>query len=78
MTDGRCATCRHWEPPDPSRDNRPPGVGFGRCGLASLEDGDTLQHWDTLAFAEDAESYMAWLHTSPEFGCVQWAGRDGS
>jgi hypothetical protein len=33
-------------------------------------------HEDTLAVAQDAESYSAFLHTHETFGCVQWEAKN--
>lgn len=79
--DGRCETCRWWEP-SPSEPESVYGhyfkrPEFGVCALGELEDGDKLAHPETLAFAEDAESYKACLMTSPKFGCVQYERKDG-
>jgi hypothetical protein len=70
----RCETCKWWQLKDGySYDLRP---GWGHCERTVLNNGDTLQHSDTLAFAEDAESYRAWLTTAPTFGCVMHDPKD--
>ena len=56
---GYCATCKHWE------------QSSGHCLLATTDSGRPLCK-DSLAVAEDAESYMAWLVTKADFGCVQY------
>lgn len=61
---GRCATCRWWST-DVAEQER------GHCGLAHSVEG-RAEHQQSLAVAQDGESYSAWLVTGPDFGCVQW------
>ena len=66
--DGTCKTCRHWDPNH--IENTTPQWGI--CGKAI----DISREWHEEAHpldmmgASDAECYMAWFHTGPEFGCV--------
>ena len=71
-----CRDCRHWE--EPSR--RQFGFGadsypeFGICPLMESDDGRPA-HPDTLAHAQDMESYNARVYTKPDFGCVMGEAR---
>lgn len=69
MSDGRCATCRHWEEPgDQAFKSRRHGSRL--CMLAETTGGGEL-HPDSLAFAIDDSFRCGTLETSPAFGCVQ-------
>lgn len=46
------------------------------CSRASSENGDA-DFDDSLAVAQDGESYQAWLVTHAEFGCVQFQPKLG-
>jgi hypothetical protein len=64
----RCRTCRWW---DDRNTDRP---GWGHCGLTASENGRPAH--ETKAVALDFESYGASLETAPDFGCVQWKGKE--
>lgn len=75
----RCAGCKHWEQRDGESDR-----GRGRCLMTENKYTDTPrgaaewyrpEHPESLAVAEDGESYYAVLFTAPEFGCVQWVSK---
>jgi hypothetical protein len=76
----RCATCKHWTPPENEAFGEVPGVGW--CKAAP-------QYWDAaewdedcerrilkpqysgvLAMVKDGSDYRAELRTFPDFGCV--------
>ena len=62
----RCRDCKHWA-------DR--GDGWGYCDRAAGIGGDA-EYPESLAYACDCEAYCAFLLTSPDFGCVQFAAKD--
>lgn len=75
-----CLTCRHWRydgyytpRPFPKRDTWASGV----CRMAEAHIG-TADYPESKATAHDAEGYMAWLETLPDFGCNQHQPIGGS
>lgn len=74
-----CRECQHWEEPQRRRfgfsvDSYPE---FGICALMESNDGRPV-HQDTLAHAQDSESYNARVYTRPDFGCVMGEPRGGA
>jgi hypothetical protein len=70
----QCQNCKHWTPNKP--DDEPVGPSWGRCALAKSSNGGPVAF--TMAFAEDSESYGAWLTTRDSFGCVQFTEKGQS
>jgi hypothetical protein len=82
---GRCATCKHWK--QPASEHNPgyfergglPESDLGECMMArnDYQQGSCEQiiPRETLAWAEDGESYHAALITFRQFGCVQWQAK---
>lgn len=66
---GRCKDCRHWK-----RDRAGSGTRteWHACALAD-SDNDEAVYSGSLAIAQDVDMFEAWLETSPQFGCVQFA-----
>ena len=81
----RCKNCRFWntshewtpqgEPHECDDPRQERLRGMGVCSLASSHE-DGPDNPQSLAIAEDAESYNAELVTSPEFGCVQFQPKE--
>jgi hypothetical protein len=69
--DGRCATCKWWLEQEFAAVN-----SWRICDLTVLRGGDAPKYPESRAYAEDAESYRAWLVTAPDFGCVQWERKE--
>jgi hypothetical protein len=69
----RCDSCRWW-----FNDAKPGGpyADWGECKKAEGESA-TPVHDDTLAYAEDRESYKASLNTHRTFGCVMHEPQEG-
>ncbi len=63
MTLKRCKTCRFW------RLESWHEKGWGLCTQMNSEDGKPNVP-ETLAVAQDDESYCAATHTAEDFGCV--------
>jgi len=59
----KCKTCRFW------RVESWHDEGWGICTQTISEDGKPTVP-DTLAVAQDYESYCATTHTEKDFGCV--------
>lgn len=74
---GNCKDCKHWQSPERLEKIYLHSFKMGRCELAGSSE-SYADHPESLAFAEDVESYSAWLNTSPDFGCVQWEAKDAT
>lgn len=82
-TDGRCASCRHWESTAdysyPFEVRRCRAAPHWQEALRWTEDGDRQEllpeHAGRLAFAADGSGYRAELLTRAKFGCVQWEAK---
>ena len=70
----RCKACRHWLP-EPTKHDTFGRLARGYCQLAESGSGYAYVP-DSLAVAQDAESYRAYLVTAETFGCVQWQERE--
>jgi hypothetical protein len=68
----QCATCTHYEPPDPDdfRFRAEWTHRYGSCGLGVSVAGKPSRP-GSFAVAIDAEEYYATLCVLPTFGCVQ-------
>lgn len=66
---GNCRSCRYWRF-DPAFEP------WGECILGRTIAGETAH--ETLARADDAESYSARLRTKPDFTCRQYGPKEGS
>lgn len=65
-----CKNCRHWRRP-----RKDLGDGAkGECRKAESESGKPIAP-QTLAVAQDAEGYAAYLTTAPSFFCIQYSRR---
>ena len=62
----QCNNCKHWERYKHE---------WGLCEMARGKSGDA-EYPEGKAFAEDCESYSAWLNTRENFGCNQWELHD--
>jgi len=60
-----CKNCQHWEQTDI------PSTGWGECSIT--ESGTQGLRGTGLAQASSGDGYYGVLHTSPDFGCVQFA-----
>lgn len=70
MTQPLCKNCRHWiAMPDNIAMDTPEGTRI--CELATSYRGGQ-ENSETLAWAIDAEEYLALLVTRPDFGCNQF------
>lgn len=70
----RCKTCKHWDKaPSPPDTFGKPARGY--CKLSESSNG-YADVPNSLAVAQDGESYRAYLVTAESFGCVQWQERD--
>lgn len=71
---GLCRDCLYWDRSEPHNtftSNAP-----DRCACAlTWSHNDEPDKSDSLAFAQDWESYQAVLYTAPEFGCVQFEAK---
>lgn len=72
MSEHICRNCRWWDAA-PTRLDLP--QFWGECELGVSNDGERY-HNESKAFALDGERYGANLATAPDFGCVQWDGRE--
>lgn len=75
----RCDGCKHW-----SRDEETAkqyntvalgwiDTGAHKCAMAThVQCAETAD----LMLVEDAESYAAWLYTTPDFGCVLFEAKE--
>jgi predicted ATP-dependent serine protease len=63
---GRCQTCKHWNGFTESYMRQ----GWGQCEMTSSESGEGSP--ESLAVAQDYESYAAILETAAEYGCVMY------
>lgn len=78
MSDGRCATCRHWRKPE-MRDNEHYYPGWQACHLASrgtLPAAGAHRHVDHPPLVVESGHDEAELMTAPTFGCVAWAAKE--
>jgi len=66
----RCATCKWYV----KRNSQRGHLTDGYCNRAGSGQGKAYES-DSLAWAQDADLFRAWLNVSPEFGCVQWSVR---
>ena len=64
-----CGTCQWWSRPDQWSE------GWGICELGRTESGEPINK-ATKAAAQDYEGYKAFLHTRPDFACVQWQAKE--
>jgi len=60
-----CKNCKHWEQTDI------PSTGWGDCSIT--ESGAQGLRGTGLAQASSGDGYYGVLHTSSDFGCVQFA-----
>ncbi len=78
-----CESCKHWKRGDDqfaAEVYEKAGLVYadhGECLKARnyYEDFDAVRPRETLAWAEDGESYKAGLTTHKTFGCVQWEAK---
>jgi len=72
---GRCKDCKHW---NAAGLEWPWALGFTPQGWRLCDRTDNgcrtpaASARQSLALAQDAEMYHAWLMTAPDFGCVQF------
>lgn len=59
----RCATCKHWEPPD--RYTNPPWTLGARCAALTEHDNRNDGRGGLIVTSSDYD-----IHTKAEFGCV--------
>lgn len=69
MSEHICRNCRWW-----AGDTIHAPKDWAGCELADSDNGRKHKH--SLAKAMDAEMYHAVLQTAPDFGCVQWEGKE--
>jgi len=67
----RCATCKWYV----KRNSQRGHLTDGYCNRAGSGQGKAYES-DSLAWAQDADLFRAWLNVSPEFGCVQWTQKE--
>lgn len=81
-----CATCIHFKPPTPSIDThrmqRSDTTAYsvdhvddahGYCNLSKSEYGGPKDDdYSVPMYADDSDSYSAWLRVLPTFGCSAW------
>jgi hypothetical protein len=73
MSEGRCATCRHWDyKPNPWT---PFKYVMAACQM-TRHNGTYPEVEGTLANAFSMEEADSVLMTAPTFGCVQWEEGD--
>lgn len=88
---GPCRDCKHWDAFDgpegldfaryfreslggTSHPNRHKRANWGWCALGNSNNGDPVMA-ATLAYGYDGEEYGGGMHTSPDFGCVQFEAK---
>lgn len=70
MSEHICRNCRWWAG-STTIDLNPDWAGCDRA-----DSWNEKRYPYTKAVASDAELYHAVLHTAPDFGCVQWEGKE--
>lgn len=81
MTDKRCATCRHWDPPVGGRDfcwddeGKQHELPQRACGRIVSPERLTVGDAERPAFV--SANFVGSLSTLPTFGCVLWTARAG-
>lgn len=68
--DGHCETCRWW-----GNDDHDPNLVRRVCML-TVRDDSQAEHPDSKALTLPSMEHYTALSTAPDFGCVQWEGRE--
>jgi len=67
---GRCKNCKHWS--DVATHGEPTS---GTCDNAWSKEGGAADAEFSLAVAYGENGTVAWLKTSPDFGCIQFKAK---